>query len=124
MKKRARFPLEVIDEIRRNIPEEMPLFMRIAAKDDALGQEGLSLEETIKFCIMAGEHGVDALNVSRGNSFTAGELESPPVDMPRGFNVENAARIREETGMLTIAPAESTIRIRQKRSLQRTRRTW
>lgn len=27
----------------------------------------------------------------------------PPVDVPRGFNVENAARIKKETGMITVA---------------------
>ncbi len=52
---------------------------------------------------MAKNKGVDVVNVSRGNPFTAGALESPPVDMPRGFNVENAAKIKEATGLVTIA---------------------
>ena len=33
---RIRFPLECIREIRKNIPEDMPLFMRIDAHDDKL----------------------------------------------------------------------------------------
>ncbi|RBP57460.1 2,4-dienoyl-CoA reductase-like NADH-dependent reductase (Old Yellow Enzyme family) [Alkalibaculum bacchi] len=99
---RSRFLLECIDEVRNNIPESMPLFMRIAAKDDSV-ESGMTIEDTIAFCKLAKAHGVDVLNVTRGNSFTSGYLESAPIDMPRGFNVENAAKIRKETGMITIA---------------------
>ena len=100
---RARFPLEVIRAIREVIPEGMPLFMRIDAQDDNL-QGGLTIEDIIEFCKLAKEAGVDVLDVSRGNIITAASVyEVPPIDIPRGFNVENAARIRRETGMLTIA---------------------
>lgn len=100
---RARFPLEVIHAIREAIPEEMPLFMRIGAQDDNL-EGGLTIEDIIAFCRLAGKAGVDVLDVSRGNIITAATIyEVPPIDIPRGFNVENAARIRKETGMLTAA---------------------
>lgn len=100
---RARYPLACIKAIRENIPEEMPLFMRIDAHDDYV-EEGLTIEDIIDFCKLAGEAGVDVLDVSRGNFVTAAiKYEVPPIDLPRGFNVENAARIRKETGMLTIA---------------------
>ena len=47
--------------------------------------------------------GVDVLDVSRGNIVTAAiQFEVPPIDLPRGFNIENAARIRKETGCLTM----------------------
>ena len=46
---------------------------------------------------------MDVLDVSRGNIVTAAsKYEVPPLDLPRGFNVDNAARIRKGTGMLTI----------------------
>lgn len=100
---RARFALECIREIRKNIPESMPLFMRVDAHDDYL-EGGLTIEEIIEFCKLAGEAGVDVLDVSRGNfSSAAIKYEVPPIDLPRGFNVENAARIRKETGMITVA---------------------
>ncbi|SHO43956.1 bile acid Fe-S flavoenzyme BaiCD [Anaerocolumna xylanovorans] len=103
LKNRARFLIECIEAIRKNIPEDMPLFMRIDAHDDYL-EGGLTIEEIIEFCKMAGMAGVDVLDVSRGNfSSAAIKYEVPPIDLPRGFNVENAARIRRETGMLTIA---------------------
>lgn len=54
-------------------------------------------------CKLAKENGVDVLDVSRGNVITpANKYEIPPIDIPRGFNIDNAARIRKETGMLTI----------------------
>lgn len=101
--KRARFCLECIEEIRLNMPEDMPLIMRIDAHDDYV-ENGLTIEEVIKFSKMAKQAGVDALNVSRGNPITTGmKYEVPPIDLPRGFNVDNAARIKKETGMITIA---------------------
>ncbi|MDF2923863.1 MAG: oxidase [Paenibacillaceae bacterium] len=100
---RARFLIECIEAIRGNIPEDMPLFMRIDAHDDYL-EGGLTIEEVIGFCRMAKAAGVDALDVSRGNfSSSAIIYEVPPIDLPRGFNVDNAARIRRETGMTTVA---------------------
>ncbi|MEG0506664.1 MAG: FAD-dependent oxidoreductase [Longicatena sp.] len=103
LENRARFPLACIRAIKENLSEAMPIFMRIDAHDDYL-PGGLTIEEVIEFSKMAQEAGVDVLDVSRGNIITAASLyEVPPIDVERGFNVDNAARIREETGMLTIA---------------------
>lgn len=100
---RSRFALECIKAIRENIPEDMPLFMRIDAHDDYV-DNGLTIEDVIRFCNLAKETGVDVLDISRGNILSAAiKFEVPPVDLPRGFNVENAARIRRETGVLTVA---------------------
>ena len=102
LENRSRFPLEVIRAVRANIPEDMPVFMRIDAHDDYL-ENGLTIEEVIEFCKRAKEAGIDVLDVSRGNVISAGnKFEVPPIDLPRGFNIDNAARIRKETGMLTI----------------------
>lgn len=99
LENRMRLPLQIIDAIRAELPDSMPLFMRIDAHDDYL-EKGLTLEETIAFCKEAKVHGVDVLNVSRGNTVTdALQYEVPPVDLPRGINVENATRIKNETGM-------------------------
>ena len=102
LENRAKFPLACIRAIRENIPEDMPLFMRIGAFDDCL-ENGMTIEDTIEFCKMAREAGVDVLDVSRGNIVTAANaLEVPPIDLKPGFNIDNAARIRRETGMPTI----------------------
>lgn len=103
LENRARFLLRIIEAIRANVPEDMPLFMRVDAQDDYL-DGGLTTEEVIQFCKWAGEAGIDVLDVSRGNLFGAGvKYEVPSIDLPRGFNVANAARVKRETGMLTMA---------------------
>ena len=99
---RSRFPLECIRSIKANMPDDMPLFMRIDAHDDYL-EGGLTIDEVIEFCKLAKEAGVDVLDVSRGNILSAGlKYEVPPVDIPKAFNIENAAKIRKATGMLTV----------------------
>lgn len=100
---RAKFPLECIRAIKSNLPEGMPIFMRIDAHDDNL-ENGLTIDDIIKFCKIAKEEGITVLDISRGNIITVASLyEVPPIDVPKGFNVENAAKIRRETGMLTVA---------------------
>lgn len=100
---RARFLLRIIEALRANVPEDMPLFMRVDAQDDYL-EGGLTTDEVIQFCKWAGEAGIDVLDVSRGNLFGPGvKYEVPSIDLPRGFNVANAARVKRETGMLTMA---------------------
>lgn len=102
LENRAKFPLDCIRAIRANIPDGMPIFMRIDAFDDEL-ENGMTIEDTIEFCKMAKEAGVDVLDVSRGNIVSAATVyEVPPIDIPNGFNIDNAARIRKETGMLTV----------------------
>lgn len=99
---RVKYPLEIIRAIRQNLPDGMPLFMRIDAHDDYL-EGGLTIEEVIDFCRLAGEAGVDVLDVSRGNILGPGiKYEVPSIDTPRGFNVDNAARIRQATGLVTM----------------------
>lgn len=99
---RVKFPLECIRAIKANLPDGMPLFMRIGAHDDYL-ENGLTIEEVIAFCKLAKEAGVDVLDVSRGNILTTAlKYEVPSIDIEKGFNIENAARIRKETGILTI----------------------
>jgi 2,4-dienoyl-CoA reductase-like NADH-dependent reductase (Old Yellow Enzyme family)/thioredoxin reductase len=99
---RKKFPLACIASIRKNMPSDMPLFMRIGCHDDFL-ENGLSVEQTIDFCKDAKAAGVDVLNISRGNIVSAATMyEVAPVEIEHGFNVEDAARIRKETGMLTM----------------------
>lgn len=107
LENRMRFPLACIRAIRANMPEEMPLFIRVSVFDeDDLddGRGGNSIEETIQFLKEAKKAGVDVANVSRGNFTGWGNVyEVPPLNLKPGFNVENAARIRRETGLVTMA---------------------
>ena len=102
LENRARFPLACIRAIRAAIGDDMALLMRIDAHDDFL-EGGMTIEDTIEFCRWAAEAGVDVLDVSRGNIISAANAyEVPPIDLPPAFNIDNAARIRRETGVPTI----------------------
>ena len=102
LENRARFPLACIRAVREAIGDDMALFMRIDAHDDFL-EGGMTIEDTIEFCRWAADAGVDVLDVSRGNIVSAANAyEVPPIDLPPAFNVDNAARIRRETGVPTI----------------------
>ena len=107
LENRMRFPLACIRAIRENIPEDMPLFIRISVFDEADldgGKGGNSIEENIEFLKEAKKAGVDVVNVSRGNFTGFGIVyEVPSFNLEPGFNVENAARIRRETGLTTMA---------------------
>lgn len=100
---RMRYPLECLRAIRRSIPESMPVLIRVSAIDDFL-EGGMTIEDMIAFLKRAKEVGADIVDVSRGNVVSAAIIyEVPPIDIPRGFNVENAAAIRKGTGMVTCA---------------------
>jgi 2,4-dienoyl-CoA reductase-like NADH-dependent reductase (Old Yellow Enzyme family)/thioredoxin reductase len=107
LENRMRFPLDCIRAIRANMPEDMPLFMRISVVDESDldgGKGGNTIEENIEFCKRAKLEGVDVINVSRGNFSGFGNVyEVPPLNFPCGFNVDNAARVRRETGLVTMA---------------------
>ena len=65
LENRCRFNLEVIREMRANMPEDMPLLMRLDAVDELL-PKNTTVEETIQFVNWAEEAGVDAIDLSRG----------------------------------------------------------
>lgn len=95
LENRARFSLEVIRTMRANMPETMPLFMRVDALDDYV-QNGLTIEDVIEFLKMAKAEGVDIIDISRGNNKSAAlKYEVPSIDTPRGYNIENVKKIRD-----------------------------
>lgn len=104
LENRMRFPLECIRAIRENMPEDMPLSIRISVFDEPDLGDGNTIEDNIEFLKRAGEAGVDIVNVSRGNFSGMGNVyEVPPIGLAPGFNVDNAARIKRETGLITMA---------------------
>jgi 2,4-dienoyl-CoA reductase-like NADH-dependent reductase (Old Yellow Enzyme family) len=91
---RIRFPLEVIEAVRKTVPEGMPLFLRISATDWVEG--GWTIEESIEFARVVRSSGIDLVDCSSGGS-------SPDAAIPMrpGYQVPFAERIRNEAGILT-----------------------
>ncbi|RPF54229.1 NADH:flavin oxidoreductase/NADH oxidase [Aquisalibacillus elongatus] len=83
-----RFPLEVIREVRANMPESMPLILRISAVE--YGEDGYDFDHIKQFIPTFIEAGVDAFDVSTG-----GNSPNRPETYP-GYQIEYAETIRKE----------------------------
>jgi len=97
---RMRFALEVAREARRQWPASKPLLFRVSAVD---GRGGVwSMDDTIALAGALKDCGVDVIDCSSGG--VQGESPMPPVPRLPGYHVPYARRIKEATGLLTMAP--------------------
>ena len=96
---RCRFAWNCIKEIRANIPDTMPIFMRVDAIDELM-PEVMSEQEIVDFINRSAELGVDAVDLSRGNSMSfATVYEVPPYPLEPGFNMGNIAKIKSQVNI-------------------------
>ncbi|MTJ81915.1 MAG: NADH:flavin oxidoreductase/NADH oxidase [Telmatospirillum sp.] len=93
---RMRFPLEVVRSVRRVWPAGKPLGIRISATDWL--PDGFSPDEAVAFVAACKGEGVDYVCVSSGG--ISGDVRIPVAP---GYQVDLAARIRHEAGILTRA---------------------
>jgi 2,4-dienoyl-CoA reductase-like NADH-dependent reductase (Old Yellow Enzyme family) len=93
---RTRLALEVVDAVRSEWPEHLPLFVRISATDWADG--GWNPDESVQLAHLFREHGVDLVDVSSGGLVADAKVPAAP-----GYQVGFAARIRHEAGVATAA---------------------
>lgn len=77
---RARILVEIVDEIRRNVPRDFPLSIRLSVVD--YEPDGITIEETVALCRLLEEHGVDVIHASGGHHALM-EWEVSPWYMPR-----------------------------------------
>jgi NADPH2 dehydrogenase len=96
MEKRRRFPLEVFDAVRRIVPKEKALGIRLSATDWVEG--GLTVEDTIETARQLKALGCDFVDVSSGGNSPAQKIAVAP-----GYHVPFAARVRKEAGIKTWA---------------------
>lgn len=76
LENRARMLMEVIAEIRKSIPETVPVLLRLSATDYAEG--GWDQEQTATVSGWATEAGVDLIDVSSGGIITGVKIPSGP----------------------------------------------
>lgn len=93
---RARLPIEVVDAVRAEWPEHLPLFVRISATDWAEG--GWDIDESVELAKLLRAHGVDLVDCSSG-----GLVPNAKVPVAPGYQVGFAARIRREADISTAA---------------------
>lgn len=89
---RARLLLDVVDAVRAEVGQGVPVLVRVSATDWTDG--GLTLDDTIRIVGWLGEHGVDLVDVSSGGNVAAATIPVGP-----GYQVPLAAGIRSATGV-------------------------
>jgi len=95
LENRMRFPLEVLDAVRRVWPKQKPISARISATDWAEG--GVDAEESVEIARLLKAHDLDIIDVSTGQTVA---YEKPVFG--RLFQTPFADRIRLEAGIPTM----------------------
>jgi anthraniloyl-CoA monooxygenase len=96
LENRMKFPLEVVRAVRAAWPAERPLTVRVSATD--WHPDGLSADDAVEVARALGEAGVDAVDVSAGQTIP----DQRPV-YGRAFQTPFADRIRQGAGVATMA---------------------
>ena len=96
---RMRLPLQIVEAVRREMPETMPLFVRVSAVDGA--QNGWSLDDTVAFARELKSRGVDVIDCSSGG--ISGSATAAQVPRGLGFQVPYAERVRNDVGIASMA---------------------
>jgi 2,4-dienoyl-CoA reductase-like NADH-dependent reductase (Old Yellow Enzyme family) len=95
---RTRLLLQVVDAVRAEWPSHLPLFVRISATDWAENGLGWTIDDSVQLAHLLREHGVDLIDVSSG-----GQIPNAKIPAAPGFQVDFAARIRNEASIPTAA---------------------
>jgi len=98
-KGRMRLPLEIVEAVRREMPDAMPLFVRVSAVDGA--QNGWSLDDTVAYARELKARGVDVIDCSSGG--ISGSATAAQVPRGLGFQVPYAERVRKDVGIASMA---------------------
>ena len=99
---RPRFPLEVLDAVRSEWPEDCLLAVRLGVLDGTRG--GLQLREGIAIARTLAEHGCGLVHVVAGQTVP----EAAQADYRRGFLTPLADRVRAEARVPTLVGGHLT----------------
>lgn len=94
LENRMRLVLRVAEQLRRLMPEEMPLFTRISATDWAEG--GWDVEQSVVLARELKASGVDLIDVSSGAL-----IPTARIPVAKGYQVPFARQIRDEADIAT-----------------------
>jgi 2,4-dienoyl-CoA reductase-like NADH-dependent reductase (Old Yellow Enzyme family) len=91
---RLRFPLQVAQTVRKEVPAGLPVFVRISATDWAEG--GWDLPQSIEFSGFLKQIGIDLIDCSSG-----GLVPFVKIPVGPGYQVPFASTIKKEVGIAT-----------------------
>jgi 2,4-dienoyl-CoA reductase-like NADH-dependent reductase (Old Yellow Enzyme family) len=112
---RVRFTLEVVEALRREWPDHLPLSVRLSCTDWTPG--GWTLEESVRLASLLRDRGVDLVDCSSG-----GNVPNAQVPLGPGYQVPFAEAVRRGAGIATAAvglitePAQAEEIVRQGRA--------
>ncbi|MBT2382482.1 NADH:flavin oxidoreductase/NADH oxidase [Streptomyces sp. ISL-11] len=100
---RSRFAREVVDAVRAEWPDDLPVFFRTSATDWLTEnaddeREGWTADETVRLARELSARGVDLFDVSTGGLAPGARIPTGP-----GYQVPFARRVKEEAGLPTAA---------------------
>jgi 2,4-dienoyl-CoA reductase-like NADH-dependent reductase (Old Yellow Enzyme family) len=96
LENRMRLPLRVAGAVRKLVPADLPVFVRISATDWADG--GWEVEQSVVLAGRLKELGIDLIDVSSG-----GLVPKARIPVGKGYQVPFARKIRDEVGVMTAA---------------------
>jgi 2,4-dienoyl-CoA reductase-like NADH-dependent reductase (Old Yellow Enzyme family) len=94
LENRMRLPLRVAERLRRAVPDDLPVFVRISATDWVEG--GWDLEQSVALSRRLKDVGVDLIDVSSGAL-----VPQARIPVAKGYQVPFARTIRGEANILT-----------------------
>lgn len=95
---RMRFALELTEAVRAAWPQDLPLFFRVSAVDGM----GWDMDDTVALSSELRARGVDVVDCSSGGMAVRSPTASGQALLP-GYQVPFAQRVREESGIATMA---------------------
>ena len=93
---RTRLAIEIVEEIRKVIPNEMPLFVRISAVDYVENENAWTIEDSTQFSQLLKSKGVDLITASAGGFSWVDKTK-----LSEGYQVPFSREIKQNTGILT-----------------------
>lgn len=97
LENRSRFTVEIVREVRRYIPDSMPLFVRISATE-WVGDEGWDLNDSVYLAKALKQDGADLIDVSSGGNIDYAKIPDEP-----GYQVFLSKGIKSQADILTTA---------------------
>jgi 2,4-dienoyl-CoA reductase-like NADH-dependent reductase (Old Yellow Enzyme family) len=94
LENRMRLPLRVAAAVRKLVPADLPVFIRISATDWADG--GWDVDQSVVYACKLKELGIDLVDVSSG-----GLIPRARIPVGKGYQVPLARKIRHEAGVMT-----------------------
>ncbi len=101
LENRMRFPVEVIESVKRSTGTSYPVGFRFSGDEHI--EDGINLEMSKEMSRILEESGVSYLHVSCGSGEPGVLSSTRPADHPRGYNIHLAAGVKEVVHIPVIA---------------------